>query len=143
MPSPPIKAEDEERVPIPCEAAADGRYEIEDGGDAEGFAAAEALTDLASGERTDDGADEANSDGKAFFVGRETVEADQGVNGAGDNNSVEAEEQAAERAGKRGSHEVEVGSHGWLVLAVQPILHRGCGGSKTARRSGLAIDAAG
>ena len=142
MPSPPIKAEDEERVPIPCEAAADGRYEIEDGGDAEGFAAAEALTDLASGERTDDGADEAYSYGKPLFVGRKTVKADQGVNGARYDNGIEAEEQASERASERGSHEVEVGSHRGLALAVQLILHSGCGGSKTARKSRLAIDSA-
>ena len=72
------ETEYQERRPVPCEAAADGRYEIEDGGDAEGFAAAEPLTDLASAERTDDGADKADRDGKSLFVAGESCKGGPG-----------------------------------------------------------------
>ena len=46
-----------------------------------------------------------------LLVGAEAVETDQRVDDAGDDNGVEAEEQAAERAGEGGLHQVQVGSH--------------------------------
>jgi hypothetical protein len=59
----------------------------------------------------------------------------QGANGAGDDNSIETEKQAAERAGECGSHQVEVGSHLSFVLAVHPILHSRCDVSKLAEKN--------
>ena len=67
---------------------------------------------------------------------------DQSTDGDGDDNSVETEEQAAERASKCGSDQVEVGSHRSLVLAVPPILHSDCGVSKPARQE-RAVELAG
>ena len=105
------EAEDHERGPAPGQRAADGGEHVKNGGEAEGFAAAEALAHLAGSERSDDGADQGDGDGPALALRAEVIEAHQRVDGAGDDHGVKAEEQAAERTGEGGLHQVQVGSH--------------------------------
>ncbi len=59
---------------------------------------------------------------KPLFLRAQAVEADQRVDGAGDHDGVEAKKQAAQRAGQGGLHQVQVGSHGLLVLEFQIIV---------------------
>jgi hypothetical protein len=49
-------------------------------------------------------------------------ELDKGVDGAGDDHGIEAEEQAAQSAGQSCLYQVEVRSHGARLLDFQTIL---------------------
>ena len=69
------------------------------------------MADASCAERADDGADEADGHGEALFLGAQAIEADQGINGAGDDYGVKTEEQSAEGAGKSGFHQVGIWAH--------------------------------
>ena len=117
------EAEEQERCPAPGDTAAESREDVEKRGDAERFAAAEFLADDAGAESADDGADQADADRESFLVGAETVQLDQGIDGPGDHDRIETEEESTEGAGQGRLHQVEIGSHRAVALRFLTIVH--------------------
>ena len=110
------EAKNHEGGPTPCEAAADGGDDVEDSGDAEGFAASQPLAYGAGAEGADDRADEANGHRESLVLRTEAVKAHQGIDGAGDHDGVESEQQPAKSAGQGGFHQVGVWAHAFRFL---------------------------
>ena len=108
---PADEAEDHQRRPVPRQRAADGGDHVKHGGDAQRLAPAELLPAHARAQRAHHGADQRDGHRPALALRAQVVEPDQRVDGAGDDHGVEAKEQAAQRAGQRRLHQVEVGSH--------------------------------
>jgi hypothetical protein len=75
------EAEYHERVPVPGEAAAEGRRDIEHCGDAQGLSAAELLAHSAGPESSQHRANEPDGDRQAFVLRAQSVEPHQGIDG--------------------------------------------------------------
>lgn len=73
------EAEEEEARPWPGESAAEGRDDVEDGHDAEGGATADALTERAGEDGSDDGAVKGDGYGEALLAFGEDVVKLEGV----------------------------------------------------------------
>ena len=122
---PADEAEDHEGRPAPGQPAAQGGNHIKHRSDAQRLASAQLLPHHARAKRSHHRADEPDGHRPALALRAQAVELDQRINGAGDHYRVEAEEQAAQRAGQRGLDQVEVGSHGRWFLEFQIILQTG------------------
>ena len=105
------EAEGEQGIPIPGEGAADRRDEVEDGHDAERFAAADPLAEHAGEHGAEDGADQAKEDGEAEGVGREVKDLGELLGGSGDDSGVEAEQEAAKGPDDGAFEQVAVHAH--------------------------------
>ncbi len=70
----------------------------------------------AGAQRADHSAHKPNGDREALVLRDQAVELDQRIDRAGNHHGVKAEKQAAQRSGQGGFHQVDVGSHGSLVL---------------------------
>ena len=99
-PRPPMKRKTHERQPVPREAAARRRHEVEHGDDQEHRAAAVPLGRLARANRSEDRADERAGDREAQLVAVEQEPQAQRVGRARDDGGVEPEEKAT-RAPRR------------------------------------------
>ena len=69
------------------------------------------MADLACAQGADHSTDEADGDSESLVLRAEAVESHEGVDGAGYDNSIEAEEQASERTGQGRLDQVRIGSH--------------------------------
>ena len=118
-------AEDQERRPVPREAASQGRGDVEQRRQAQGFAAAEPLAHLACAQRADYGAHQSDGYRESFILRAQSIEVNQRINCARDDNCVEAEEQATQGPGERGFHQFGIGSHRELSLKFQTIVQTG------------------
>jgi hypothetical protein len=78
------------------------------------------LSQLTRAQRSHYRPDQPNGDGKPLALRSQAIEPDQRIDGAGDHNGVEAEEQAAQRSGQGRFHEIEVGAHPARLLDFQP-----------------------
>ena len=131
------EAEDQERQPVPREAAAHRRHEVEHGDDQEHRAAAVALGRLARANRSEDRPQERAGDGEAELVAVEPEPQAQRVGRAGDDGGVEPEEEAPQRGDERAAQEVRRDcAHGvrlrrcpGVVAQVQPAAYTSAPGS--------------
>ena len=105
------EAEDEQGIPVPRHRAAHGADQIEHGHEAQTVAPAQALGGNAGQHGSQNGADEAGSDGDAELGTAESEEPREIARGAGDGGDVKAEEQAAEGAHQSAAYEICVQFH--------------------------------
>ena len=84
--------------PVPGKGAADRGDGVQDGHNAQGFAAADLLAQLAGDHRTDDCADQAYENGEAQGFRSEVKDFAELLRGARDDGGVEAEEETAQRS---------------------------------------------
>ena len=110
------EAEEDERIPIPGDGAAQGGEEIEDGHEAEAVAAAVAIAGESGEDGADHGANECDGDGEAEAERREREGVREIGGGAGDDGGVEAEEKTAE-GGDDGAADKNAGEGHWARSA--------------------------
>ena len=85
-------------MPVPCEGATDCGDGVENGHDAERFAASDALAEDTGAHGADDGSDEADKDGDPQGESCEVVDVGELLGGSGDDGGVEAEEKTTKGA---------------------------------------------